>query len=76
VDNLYTELVRNISTGGVFIQTTVPFSVGRQVSLVFPFPTPEEPIRMTGEIVWKSALGVGVRFRSASKRLKEAIASL
>ncbi len=75
-DDFYKEVVRNISAGGVFIQTSARFSVGRQVSLIFPFPTPEKPIRMTGEIVWKSPVGVGVRFKTASRRLKKAIESL
>jgi hypothetical protein len=76
VDGVYTDFIENISAGGVFIQTSAPFSVGQHITLVFPFPSSEAPSRMSGEIVWKSAVGVGVKFSSVSHELKELMESV
>jgi len=75
-DETFTDFIKNISVGGVFMQTTAPLSVGQEISLVFPFPSQEEPMKMTGEVVWKSPVGVGVRFIEVSRSVQEVIESL
>ena len=64
VDNIHPGVARNVGPGGVFIRTPVSLPVGQEISLVFPFFRQEDPIRMTGEIVWNSAIGIGVKFTS------------
>ncbi len=56
-------VVKDISASGVFVRTTESFFVGQQITLEFPFPSPAKPTRMTGEVVWGSALGFGVQFK-------------
>ncbi len=75
-DDTFTDFIKNISTGGVFMQTSAPLSIGQQISLVFPFPSQTEPIKMTGEVVWKSPVGAGVRFIEVNQRVQEIIESL
>ena len=75
-DRDFTDIVTNISPGGVFIQTSEALSVGQQVTLAFSSPDQEEPINATGKIVWDSPNGIGVKFTSASNNLKEVIKGL
>ncbi len=75
-DRTYTDCIKNVSVHGVFIHTSVPLSVGELVWVSFPFPDHEGPFRLTGETVWTSPLGVGVKFGSLSMRLREMVRSL
>ncbi|MDT8317754.1 MAG: PilZ domain-containing protein [bacterium] len=61
---------RNISEGGMFIQTLNPRKVNEQFYIEFILPGEAEPIRGTIEVVWQRQLlsrksyepGMGVRF--------------
>ena len=47
-DTVYKDFIKDISEGGVFIETSVPFTVGQVISLTFPIPTSETaPRRLT-----------------------------
>ena len=75
-DGVFTDFVRNISAGGVFIETSEPFSVGQQLKLMF-WPTDgEEPIKTTGKIMWRGPGGVGVKFTTPCNDLETMIESL
>ncbi|MFH1628691.1 MAG: PilZ domain-containing protein [Pseudomonadota bacterium] len=56
--------VRDLSVGGVFIETDMPLAVGREISLLFTFPHFGDPIKISGEVVRTAAEGVGVKFRT------------
>ena len=58
-------VVQNISSGGVFIRTSVALELGQDLSLVFTFPGLDDPVRVTGEVVRKTRDGVGLRFKKA-----------
>jgi Tfp pilus assembly protein PilZ len=73
---VFADFVKNISIGGAFIQSRAPLSVGEEISLTFPFPGHEEPTEMMGRVVWKSAVGVGVKFIEVSRRVRGFIESL
>jgi hypothetical protein len=62
VDDIHPGVAINISLGGAFIQTSSSFSVGQKISVDFSFPGSDEARRMTGEVVWRSPEGVGVKF--------------
>ena len=64
----YRDFVQDISTGGVFIQTRMPFSVGQEVSLTFPIPNQPEQLKIAGKIVRIGEEGIGVQFRLADDR--------
>jgi len=59
-DRVYRDFVRNISDGGVFIDTRGAFFVGQEVSLALPFPVSLK--RITGKVAWVGPQGIGVNF--------------
>lgn len=61
----YRDFIRNISAGGVFIETPMPFSVGQELSLTFALPIYQKHIKITGEIVRIDSQGIGVKFKVA-----------
>ncbi len=76
-NQVFTDVVRNISAGGVFIVTSVPLFVRQQLPLAISLPSWDQPLRMMGQVVWKSPVGVGVKFTSPPRQeLMELIESL
>ena len=61
------DFIKDISSGGVFIKTNMPFSVGQDVSLAFQIPKQQEHIKMTGKIVRITDEGIGVKFKIANE---------
>ena len=68
VDNrFYKDFLRDISKGGVFMETRVPLSMGAEIAMSFPMPKKNQSLKVTGIIVRVSPEGVGIQF----KRLEE-----
>ena len=65
--NAYKDFIQNISPGGVFIETPMPFSVGQELSLTFALPSYQKHIKITGEVVRISPQGIGVKFKMAKQ---------
>jgi uncharacterized protein (TIGR02266 family) len=63
---LYFQRGANISTGGIFLERTIPHSKGTIVNLQFTLPEDSVPIKVKGEIVnvgdATGELGMGVKF--------------
>jgi len=59
---LYEDLARDISAGGLFIETRKRFVVGDQIGIAFRLPDVSAPIRLSGKIVRTSPTGIGVQF--------------
>jgi Tfp pilus assembly protein PilZ len=69
-------IITNISAGGVFIETLMPFRSGEDIVLKFMFPqNPQKQLQITGQIVRISPFGVGVRFKRLSRDQELLIAS-
>jgi len=75
-DRAYKDFIQDISAGGVFIETHMPFSVGQQVSLSFPLPDYQKHVKITGEIVRSSPEGIGVKFKMVNQDQEAMIKSL
>jgi Tfp pilus assembly protein PilZ len=75
-DRVMKNFIKNISAGGAFIETSVPFSPGEHITLMLSATEQEEPIKITGRIVWRVPEGIGVKFSTASKELEAVILSL
>lgn len=75
-DQLLTDIAKNISTGGVFIETFEPLSVGQEITLTISPSNQGDPIETVGEIVWSGPKGVGVRFTTESEDLEAMIEAL
>ena len=66
----------DISAGGVFIETRGPLSVGQEITMIFSSSNYPEPIKITGEVVRRGTLGVGVKFKTTDHKLEAMIKSL
>ena len=64
----YQDFVRNVGAGGVFIETLEHFSVGQKVSLTFSLPSDPRVIKIKGEIIRTTPMGVGIEFKMAERR--------
>jgi len=61
-DRQYTAVCKDISNGGVFIQTQDVFRLGQLVSLDIPFSSRNESIKIPAEIVRVDKKGIGLKF--------------
>jgi Tfp pilus assembly protein PilZ len=66
-DRLYTSHILDISAGGVFIETRIPFTAGQEVSLTFPLPDYQKHIKIIGKIVRVTQQGIGVKFKTVNQ---------
>ncbi|MEW5693858.1 MAG: PilZ domain-containing protein [Candidatus Hydrogenedentota bacterium] len=59
-------IIKNISAGGVFIETMVPFSVGELVTFDLYLPGDRYKLKIVGVVRWKRIdslpYGIGVQF--------------
>lgn len=61
-DREYSAICKDISNGGIFIQTDEVFTVGQTVVLNIPFSDGSREIKVPAEIVRVSANGIGLKF--------------
>ena len=62
------DVIKNISLGGVYIETRMPLTVGQSISMKFRLPKSRKLIHVIGEIVWADLPGIGVKFRSTAAK--------
>lgn len=70
VGSFITDYTRNISKGGVFVQTSLPLEVGVRVRLRLTLPDGDAPFGLDGVVKWVSTLrdkdkhppGMGIEF--------------
>jgi hypothetical protein len=63
IDNFpFTNLIKNISASGAFIETALPFSTEKELSMTFILPGHEDSVQITGKIVRTDPKGIGVQF--------------
>jgi Tfp pilus assembly protein PilZ len=67
----YNDFIKDISAGGLFIETRRPFSIGQDIVLTFPFPEDRKHIKISGEIVRTTENGIGVRFRMSEQEQRQ-----
>ncbi|MDY6989652.1 MAG: PilZ domain-containing protein [Thermodesulfobacteriota bacterium] len=75
-DRVFEDLIRDISAGGAFIETSEAFSPGEDIALTFSSPDLEQPVKIKGKVMWRASQGIGVKFETASKDLQAMILSL
>ncbi len=69
----YESFMLDISPAGAFIETGEPFRAGLPIRLSFTLPNSGSQLSITGEILWKGMLGIGVKFGALSPAQKERI---
>ena len=75
-DRVYSNVIKNISQKGVFIETQRPLFVGEELIISFSMPGFGKPLKVKGEIVQVSRTGIGVEFKNMSPYIEEMIATL
>jgi len=74
VKDRHVATTRNISLGGVFVETTTPLPLQTRLQIRFRIPTQSEPIEVGGEVrwvepgEWSSFPGMGIRFQGLRAR--------
>ena len=63
----YQAVCKDISSGGVFIQTDEVFHLGQTVTLDIPFSNGDQSIKVPAEIVRVDKEGIGLRFMKKEK---------
>ena len=71
----------NLSTGGMFIETTLPNKIGTPLSLKFEFPMDSTILNITGEVAWIRSepdesgqpVGMGIKFTDVDDEKKEGL---
>jgi len=74
-DRFFKDYIHDISSGGVFIKTREPFSIGEEIVLSMSLSGDENAFRMPAEVVRTSAEGIGVKFKIQSQVQEDIIAS-
>jgi Tfp pilus assembly protein PilZ len=75
-DRVYRDYIQNVSAGGVFIETHMPFTSGQEVSLAFPLPNYEKYIKIIGEVARVTPQGIGVVFKMVNQEQETMVKSL
>lgn len=65
-DQSYKDIIKDISASGLFIETQMPFSVGRDVKMKFRLNEGRKLIQISGEIVRVASQGIGVKFKKSN----------
>lgn len=68
-DRVFKGFIKDISSGGVFVESQKNLDVGEEITLTFTSPDLRKPMKITGEIVRKNLLGVGVKFKRAMEEI-------
>jgi Tfp pilus assembly protein PilZ len=75
-DRVYSNIIKNISQRGVFIETQRPLFVGEELVMSFSMKGFGKPLKVKGEIVQVSRSGIGVEFKNMSPYVEEMISKL
>lgn len=59
---LFRGTIKNISQGGIYIQTQERFVVGQEVVVAVPFGEANEDVKRNGKIVWQDRSGIAIQF--------------
>lgn len=68
--------VKDISLGGVFIETSESFSEGEEITMTLSFSHHLKPFKITGIIVRSTPNGIGVQFKTMSQVQQELIQNI
>jgi hypothetical protein len=71
----YKDFIRNISAGGLFMESRVILPVGQEIAMSFSLPVSRGQIKLPGEIVRRVPEGMGVKFKTTAQRLRAELRS-
>ena len=59
---LYQGTIKNVSEGGIYVQTRERFSIGQEVIVAGPFGENRQDVKRHGRVVWHDDRGIAVQF--------------
>ena len=59
---IFEDFVRNISAGGLYIETNLVTELGQKLTMIFSHPDSGDPIKVLGKIIRVDSEGIGVKF--------------
>jgi Tfp pilus assembly protein PilZ len=59
---IFEDFVRNISAGGLFIETNFLSELGQKLTMTFFHPGSGDPIKVLGKVIRVDSGGIGVKF--------------
>ena len=59
---IFEDFVRNISAGGLFIETNLVTELGQKLAMTFSHPGSGDPIKVLGKVIRVDSGGIGVKF--------------
>jgi hypothetical protein len=59
---IFEDFVRNISAGGLYIETNLVTELGQKLTMTFSHPDSGDPIKVLGKIIRVDSGGIGVKF--------------
>jgi Tfp pilus assembly protein PilZ len=72
-DWTYQSLLRDISLGGAYVETSKPMTVGQRIILTLSTHRPERSCTVKGVVVRTDARGVGIQFDDLSLKQRQVI---
>lgn len=73
---IFNSFSRDISPGGMFIETFESHMPGSEVIMAFSFPKAEEPFKLGGKVIYSTAKGIGLKFNKITQYQAERIKDL
>ena len=58
----FEDVIRNISAGGLYIETTLLSELGQKLTMTFSHPDSGDPIKVLGKVIRVDSEGIGVKF--------------
>jgi hypothetical protein len=59
---LFQGTIKNVSEGGIYVQTRQRFAVGQEVVVAGPFGENRQDVKRYGKVVWYDDRGIAVQF--------------
>lgn len=72
-DQRLADRVRNLSEGGIAIDTRAPLAPMTLVQLTLEIPSEPKPIDLVGRVMWATDAAMGVRFEQSDSRVLECV---
>jgi hypothetical protein len=74
-DGFHKDFLKDLSVGGVFIETNFPFSVGQDISMIFTPLKAQKKIKIVGKIIRLGEDGIGVKFSMTDEKQERMLIS-
>ena len=59
---IFEDFVRNISAGGLYIETNLVTELGQKLTMTFSNPDSSDPVKVLGKVIRVDSEGIGVKF--------------